>query len=205
MEKRIILASSSPRRQELLQNLGLEFQIHPSGVDETVVDGLKPSEVVELLAERKATDVARLYSHELVIGSDTIVVVDGQILGKPEDQQQAFQMISSLQGRSHHVYSGLAIIDAATGAIKKGHIKTQVHMRAISDAEIEDYVMTGEPMDKAGAYAIQGLGSIFITGIEGDYFSVVGLPVQLLADFLEGFGILILKHYHIRHTTENRK
>jgi len=205
MERKIILASSSPRRQELLQNLGLEFQIHPSGTDETVNDGLKPFEMVELLAERKANDVARLYSGGLVIGSDTIVVVDEQVLGKPADQQQAFQMISSLKGRSHHVYSGLAIIDAATGECKRGHVKTRVHMRDISDQEIKDYIMTGEPMDKAGAYAIQGLGSIFITGIEGDYFSVVGLPVQLLADYLEQFGIPILKQYLIRHTKENRK
>ena len=205
MERKIILASSSPRRQELLQNLGLEFQIHPSGTDETVDDGLKPFEMVELLAERKANDVARLYSGGLVIGSDTIVVVDEQVLGKPADQQQAFQMISSLKGRSHHVYSGLAIIDAATGECKRGHVKTRVHMRDISDQEIKDYIMTGEPMDKAGAYAIQGLGSIFITGIEGDYFSVVGLPVQLLADYLEQFGIPILKQYLIRHTKENRK
>jgi len=193
MERKIILASSSPRRQELLQNLGLEFEIHPSGVDETVDDGLKPSQMVELLAERKASDVARLYSKGLVIGSDTIVVVGEQVLGKPADQQQAFQMISSLKGRSHHVYSGLAIIDAATGECKKGHIKTRVHMRDISDQEIHDYIMTQEPMDKAGAYAIQGLGSIFITGIEGDYFSVVGLPVQLLAHYLKEFGVRILK------------
>lgn len=205
MEKKIILASSSPRRRELLQNLGLEFQIHPSGTDETFNDGLKPGEIVELLAERKAKDVARSYSQGLVIGSDTIVVVNDKVLGKPKDHQEAFEMLSSLQGGLHQVYSGLAVIDAGSQECKKGHVKTDVVMRAVSDQEIHDYILTGEPMDKAGSYAIQGLGSIFITGIQGDYFSVVGLPVQLLADYLDQYGIPILRQYHIRHTKENPK
>lgn len=195
MEKKIILASASPRRQEMLRNLGLDFTIHPSGGDETVDDGLKPAEIVELLAERKAADVASGYSEGIVIGSDTIVVVDEQVLGKPKDQQDAFRMLSLLQGRAHSVLSGLAVIDIASGERRKGHIETKVQMRSLSEEEIQDYIATQEPMDKAGAYAIQGLGSIFITGIKGDYFSVVGLPVQLLASYLQPLGIQILKQY----------
>lgn len=188
----IILASSSPRRQEMLRNLGLDFIIHPSGTDESVDDGLKPEIIVELLAERKAADVAAHYQEGLVIGSDTIVVLEGKVLGKPKDEQDAFSMLSSLQGTSHSVFSGLAIIDAETGKRKTGYIETKVTMREVSSDEIRRYIATREPMDKAGAYAIQGLGSIFIEGIIGDYFSVVGLPVRLMADYLEQFGVSIL-------------
>ncbi len=188
----IILASSSPRRQEMLRNLGLDFAIHPSGADESVDDGLKPSVIVELLAERKAADVASHYQEGLVIGSDTIVVLEEKVLGKPKDEQDAFSMLSSLQGKSHSVFSGLAIIDARTGSRKIGYVETKVTMREVTSEEIRQYIATGEPMDKAGAYAIQGLGSIFIEGIVGDYFSVVGLPVRLMADYLGEFGVSIL-------------
>jgi septum formation protein len=188
----IILASSSPRRQEMLRNLGLDFTIHPSGADESVDDGLKPAAIVELLAERKAADVASYYKEGLVIGSDTIVVLEGKVLGKPKDEQDAFTMLSSLQGTSHSVFSGLAIIDAGTGKRKTGYVETKVTMREVTSEEIRQYIATQEPMDKAGAYAIQGLGSIFVEGIVGDYFSVVGLPVRLMADYLKQFGVSIL-------------
>lgn len=201
--KQIILASSSPRRQEMLRNLGLDFIIHPSGADESVDDGLKPSEVVELLAVRKAADVASEYTEGLVIGSDTIVVLDGQVLGKPLDEQDAFRMLAALQGRNHSVYSGLAVIDVSTGNRKTGHVETKVSMRPLSEQEIRAYIATQEPMDKAGAYAIQGIGSLFINGIEGDYFSVVGLPVRLLAEYLDGFGRNVLNELKSRHTMKN--
>lgn len=204
VKKQIILASSSPRRQEMLRNLGLDFIIHPSGADESVDDGLKPSEVVELLAVRKAADVASAYKEGLVIGSDTIVVLDGEVLGKPVDDQDAFRMLSALQGKQHSVYSGLAVIDIAAGKQLVGHVETKVNMRPLSEQEIRAYIATKEPMDKAGAYAIQGIGSLFITGIEGDYFSVVGLPIRLLAEYLSGFGRNVLDELKTRHTMENR-
>ncbi|MEW9670853.1 nucleoside triphosphate pyrophosphatase [Ammoniphilus sp. 3BR4] len=191
-EREIILASSSPRRQEMLRNLGLKFIIHPSGADESVDDGLKPDAIVEMLAERKAADVASQYSEGVVIGSDTIVVLEGKVLGKPNNEKDAFSMLSSLQGTTHSVFSGLAIIDAGADKKKIGHVETKVTMRPISSDEILRYIATKEPMDKAGSYAIQGLGSIFIEGIVGDYFSVVGLPVRLMAEYLEDFGISIL-------------
>lgn len=203
-KKKMILASSSPRRQEMLRNLGLDFQIHPSGADETVDDGLKPSEVVELLAVRKAADVATQYTEGLVIGSDTIVVLDGEVLGKPADEQDAFRMLSALQGKKHSVYSGLAVLDVAAGHQRVGHVETKVSMRTLTEQEIRAYIATKEPMDKAGAYAIQGIGSLFITGIEGDYFSVVGLPIRLLAEYLDGFGRNVLDELKTRHTMENR-
>ncbi|RXT14718.1 nucleoside triphosphate pyrophosphatase [Ammoniphilus sp. CFH 90114] len=188
----IILASSSPRRQEMLRNLGLEFTIHPSGADESVEDGLKPAKIVELLAERKAADVASLYESGIVIGSDTIVVLGDKVLGKPNNEEDAFSMLSALQGTTHSVYSGLALIDANNGNRRVGHVETKVRMRPVSKDEILRYIATKEPMDKAGAYAIQGLGSIFVEGIVGDYFSVVGLPVQMMASYLEEFGFSIL-------------
>lgn len=204
VKTQIILASSSPRRQEMLRNLGLDFLIHPSGADESVDDGLKPSEVVELLAVRKASDVASKYSEGLVIGSDTIVVLEGEVLGKPVDDEDAFRMLSALQGKKHSVYSGLAVMDIASGKRQVGHVETKVSMRPLSEHEIRAYIATKEPMDKAGAYAIQGIGSLFITGIEGDYFSVVGLPIRLLAEYLDGFGRNVLDELKTRHTMENR-
>lgn len=191
-DRTIILASSSPRRQEMLRNLGLKFIIDPSGADESVGDGLKPDAIVEMLAERKAADVASRYPEGVVIGSDTIVVLEGKVLGKPNDEKDAFSMLSSLQGTTHSVFSGLAIIDISSGKKKIGHVETKVKMRPISSDEILRYIASKEPMDKAGSYAIQGLGSIFVEGIVGDYFSVVGLPVRLMAEYLEEFGISIL-------------
>ncbi|HJV44311.1 MAG TPA: Maf family protein [Bacillota bacterium] len=205
--KIIILASASPRRQELLRNLGLPFIVRPSHADEHVDDGRKPAEVVELLAERKAAEVAGLYEEGLIIGSDTIVVLDGEILGKPGGEDEAYAMLSKLSGREHSVFSGLAVIDALSGEKRIGYMETKVKMRPITEKEINDYIKTKEPMDKAGSYAIQGLGSLFITGIQGDYFSVVGLPIRLLAEYLQGFGVDILgekvKQTFVEHTQRN--
>ncbi|RKD24658.1 septum formation protein Maf [Ammoniphilus oxalaticus] len=205
MQQQIILASASPRRQEMLQNLGLEFTIHPSGADETVVGRVEPSDLVEMLAVRKAADVASSYQSGIVIGSDTVVAHKGQALGKPVDDQEAFQMLSSLQGQTHSVFSGLAVINAKNGVCQQGWVETKVHMRPVSEEEIRDYILTGEPRDKAGAYAIQGFGSLFVNGIEGDYFSVVGMPIRLLAQYLEQFGVNVLKQVHQRHTRKHRE
>jgi septum formation protein len=192
MQTNLVLASSSPRRKELLQTLGLRFSVITSDVDETTSPELTPAEVVEQLALRKAGAVAEKVSEGVVLGSDTIVVLDGQILGKPADEADAFRMLSALQGREHTVYSGVALIDAASGRSEVAHNATQVRIRPMSEREIKAYIATGEPMDKAGSYAIQGIGSTIVEGIVGDYFTVVGLPLNLTAKMLARFGLPLL-------------
>jgi septum formation protein len=192
-QRPIILASGSPRRKELLAGLGLRFSVIPSNVSEEVTEQYSPAGLVEELAFRKAEAVAKEAKEGLVIGSDTIVVLNDEILGKPKDEEDAFAMLSKLQGQAHVVYSGLAIIDVDKKMDKLGHQATQVTMRAVSDTEIRQYIATKEPMDKAGAYAIQGFGSIFVEQIVGDYFSVVGLPLRLTALYLKECGIDVLE------------
>ncbi|WP_309478888.1 Maf family protein [Brevibacillus agri] len=188
----LILASSSPRRRELLQALGIPFSVMTSDVDETTAPGLSPAQVVEELSLRKAKEVAARLTEGVVLGSDTIVVLDGHILGKPADEADAFRMLSMLQGREHTVYSGVALIDAATGRSEVAHSHTDVKIRPLSEAEIKSYIATKEPMDKAGSYAIQGIGATIVEGITGDYFTVVGLPLCLTSKLLARFGMPIL-------------
>ncbi|WP_047155108.1 Maf family protein [Aneurinibacillus tyrosinisolvens] len=193
----IILASGSPRRKELLEGLGLTFSVQPSEASETVEENVTPAEFVEILARRKALEVAARTAESgqqgtLIVGSDTVVVLNGEILGKPVDEAHAFRMLSELQGKSHTVYTGLSVVETGTGRERTGHRATQVTMRPLSAEQIKRYIATGEPMDKAGAYAIQGYGAIFISNMDGDYFSVVGLPIQLVSDFLEEFGVQLL-------------
>ncbi|HEY8341508.1 MAG TPA: Maf family protein [Calditerricola sp.] len=190
--KPLVLASGSPRRRELLAQLGLSFEVRPSDVDESLEPETAPAQAVETLALRKARAVAAECSEGLVIGSDTVVVIDREILGKPRDAKEAEAMLRRLAGRTHRVYTGLAVVDAETGACRVGHSVTAVRMSALTDAEIRRYVATGEPMDKAGAYAIQGIGATLVTHIEGDYFTVVGLPLFLLRRFLGEMGVHIL-------------
>ncbi|WP_289135280.1 nucleoside triphosphate pyrophosphatase [uncultured Brevibacillus sp.] len=188
----LILASSSPRRRELLQNLGIAFEILTSDVDETTAPELSPEDVVKELSLRKATAIADRLTEGIVLGSDTIVVLHGQILGKPVDESDAFRMLSMLQGQEHTVYSGVTLIDAATKRSEVSFSHTQVKIRPLSKVEIESYIATREPMDKAGSYAIQGIGATIVEGIKGDYFTVVGLPLCLTANMLSRFGIVIL-------------
>lgn len=188
----LILASSSPRRRELLKTVGFDFTVMTSDVDESTQEGLLPHEVVEQLAYRKARAVADRVEKGIVLGSDTVVVLDDIILGKPAGEEEAFQMLSSLQGREHVVYSGVALIDAETGRSEVKHSKTQVRFRALTDREIHAYIRTKEPMDKAGSYAIQGIGATMVESITGDYFTVVGLPLCLTANMLSRFGISLL-------------
>lgn len=188
----IILASASPRRQELLANLGLDFEVKISDVDESLNEQMPPAQQVEQLAERKATAVAAQLNRGLVIGADTLVVLGQSVLGKPADRQEAIEMIKRLQGRSHEVFTGLAVIDADTGKTVVTHQATAVRFKPMTAEQIERYVDTGEPFDKAGAYAVQGKASIFIDSIRGCYFNVVGLPVAKLADVLKVFGVEII-------------
>jgi septum formation protein len=191
-QRPIVLASGSPRRKELLAGLGLEFTIRPSDVDEEIQGSYSPAEIVTLLAQRKADAIAQEVKEGLIIGSDTIVVLNEEVLGKPKNEADAFSMLTTLQGNVHTVYSGVVVIDAETGLFKAGHQSTKVKMRPINDIEIRQYIATKEPMDKAGAYAIQGLGATLVESIEGDYFTVVGLPLLLTAQYLQKFGVDVL-------------
>jgi len=190
----IYLASASPRRRELMEQLGLKFTVVISNIDESARLGedMPPGRLVEELSLRKATQVAREIERGLVVGSDTVVVWRGRILGKPGDRQDALEMLKWLQGNDHMVYSGLAVLNAETGETHVSHEKTRVFFRAAGMDELERYVDSGEPSDKAGAYAIQGLGSVFVQGIEGCYFNVVGLPLARLAGVLKSFGVDVL-------------
>jgi septum formation protein len=172
----LILASSSPRRKELLETLRLTFAISSSEVDESFDPALSPKEVVMELADRKAQVVFKENPNAFVIGSDTIVVADKQILGKPADEAEAFAMLKSLSGRQHDVYTGVSIV-SPTGTTTF-YEKTEVWFWELTDDTIRAYVKSGEPLDKAGAYGIQQLGSMLVKKINGDYFAVVGLPVS---------------------------
>lgn len=188
---RIVLASNSPRRKELLSQVGVKFEVIPSKFEEHMVK-LPTSDLVEHFAYMKAKDVASsLQAGALVIGSDTVVYLDG-IMGKPKNREDAFDMLRKLSGKQHIVVSGLCIINTSTGEYLTGHESTIVKMKELCSAEISAYIDTGEPMDKAGAYAIQGIGSLFVERIEGDYFNVVGLPLFRLGKMLNHFGVKLI-------------
>lgn len=189
----IFLASSSPRRRALLEQAGIPFTLLTPQVDEEMDGDLPPPhQLVERLARRKAAAGARLVDRGLVIGADTVVVFQGRVLGKPADLAGAEEMLRLLQGASHDVFTGLAVIEQPGGRILSGWERTRVTFRPLTDEEIRLYAATGEPADKAGAYAAQGLGAIFITSIEGCYFNVVGLPLARLAVMLAEFGVDVM-------------
>ncbi|HOA15189.1 MAG TPA: Maf family protein [Bacillota bacterium] len=188
----LILASASPRRVELLEALKIEFEVVPSNADETVEDGLSPGTLVEALARAKASAVSASRPKDLVLGADTVVAIGGQVLGKPKDCDDAARMLRMLQGRSHEVYTGICVKREADGFERVAHEVTEVRFLPMSEEEIASYVGTGEPLDKAGAYAIQGFGTLFISGITGDYFNVVGLPLRLVAEMLEEAGVKVI-------------
>lgn len=181
-----ILASKSPRRKELLRNIGINAEIMVSNIDESVCRNLSPDKMVTELAMLKAADVARsLNGNTIVIGADTAVCVDGKIFGKPQNMEEAREMLRTLSGRTHDVYTGYCVFDCYDGKAAAKFEVTHVTFRTLTESEIENYVKSREPMDKAGAYGIQKLGSSFIERIEGDYFSVVGLPVCALTKLLK--------------------
>lgn len=190
--KKIVLASASPRRQELLKQIGLNFEVSVPAVDEIIAEGTPPFEVVRELACRKSMEVAGQIGEGIVIGADTVVVNQGMILGKPSDYADAVQTLRNLSGSEHLVITGFCVVDGASGKVVKASETTRVFFRRLTDDEIESYVKTGEPMDKAGSYAIQGLGAILVERIEGCYFNVVGLPLTKLAEVLREFGVEVL-------------
>ena len=188
----IILASQSPRRKELLHQMGLRgFRIISPQVDETVDERLPPSRMVEELSLRKARAVARQAREgDLIIAADTVVALEGAVLGKPRDEGEAFAMLSALSGNRHRVYTGVTVIRGERVLTRCE--ATSVTFRELESEEISCYIATGEPMDKAGAYGIQGLGALLVSGLEGDYFNVMGLPVFRLGRMLAEFGLDLL-------------
>ena len=188
----IILASQSPRRRELLGQMGLKgFKVLSPEVDEHVEGNPDPASLVEQLSLRKASAVAqRADEDDLIIAADTVVVLDGAVLGKPADEREAFAMLSALSGNRHHVYTGVTVLRG--GQVFTSHECTTVTFREVEPHEISSYIATGEPMDKAGAYGIQGLGALLIQRIEGDYYNVMGLPVYRLGRMLAELGLDLL-------------
>lgn len=188
----IILASGSPRRRQLLEQIGLgRFTVRSSDVDETVDHTLPPSKIVEELSLRKARAVAEDCSeHDLIIAADTIVTIEGVVLGKPLNTGDAFRMLASLSGCRHQVYTGVTVL--YRGEEITEYEMTDVTFRELSEEEIAAYLATGEPMDKAGAYGIQGVGALLVERIDGDYFNVMGLPLCRLGRMLTHFGLSLL-------------
>jgi septum formation protein len=189
MNRKIILASNSPRRKELLKQIGLDFTVAPADVDESVLTGEAPETCASRLALDKARFAARRAGDGIVIAADTIVVVDGSVLGKPTDAADARRMLERLSGKEHAVITGLAVLDASTGRSIVRTSVTKVVFRDLLQREIDSYVATGEPLDKAGAYGIQERGALLVERIEGCYSNVVGLPLSLLGEMLREFGI----------------
>jgi septum formation protein len=183
----LVLASASPRRSEILKAVGWPFETHPAGVDETRLAGERAEDFVRRLAREKAEAVARTRLFGLVLGADTTVVVDGEILEKPRDAEDARRMLRALGGRWHEVLTGVALVRAETGRAAVGVERTRVRFAETTEEEIGWHVETGDVLDKAGAYAIQGRAALFIEAIDGDYWNVVGLPVRLVYELTRGF------------------
>ena len=190
-KKRVILASASPRRRELLDKFSLDYEIIPAQGGENAPEGLSPEELVTRLAVGKAAEVARRAGPDaVVIAADTVVEVDGRILGKPGTADRAEEMLSALSGKENRVWTGVCVREGNRSLVRSEC--TRVHFRPLSPEEIRAYAATGEPLDKAGAYGYQGLAGLFVDRIEGDYFNVVGLPVCTLGLMLREFGVELL-------------
>jgi len=186
----LVLASGSPRRKFLLKSLGIRFRAVPSSIDESLINGESPQDNVQRLALAKATEVSARFSEKWVLGADTIVVIDNEILGKPADEQEARAMLARLAGRTHVVFTGYALVNSSFPYKRTvRYEESSVHIRELSPQQIAGYVRTGEPMDKAGAYAIQGIGSGIVERISGSYTNVVGLPLCEVARDLQQLGV----------------
>lgn len=190
--KTIILASASPRRKELLKRIGLKFKVDPSNYEENISSELEPHELAKSLSLEKAKLVAEKHMNALVIAADTFIVFEGKILGKPRTETEAKEMLETINGKPHSVITGFTIIDTENNKALSKAVETKVYIRKLSSNEIDAYVESKEPLDKAGAYAIQGLGSVIVEKIEGDYFNVIGLPLSALTESLKEFGVHIL-------------
>jgi septum formation protein len=186
----IILASASPRRKEILENANVKFDIIKSTIDEVILDQELPSQVVMRLAFEKCMDIASKNESDLVIGADTIVVLDNIILGKPKDKEDATSMIKKLSGKTHQVITGISLVNLNVNKKIIDYVVSNVKFKDLSEEDIKDYIQTNESLDKAGAYGIQGYGAMLVEEIQGDYFNIVGLPISRLSDLLK-------KHFSI--------
>ena len=191
-DKKLVLASASPRREEILKHLKLKFTIIHPKIDENNFNRESPEELVKILAEKKARSVVDIAENALIIAADTIVVLDGEILNKPADTEEAKKMLQLLSNKEHQVITALAVLDSDSSEIFVESNITDVKMLELSSDDIDKYLSTGEAMDKAGSYAIQGFGGLFIESIKGSYYSVVGLPIHQLAKLLKKFNYGIL-------------
>jgi septum formation protein len=189
MDETLILASSSPRRQELLREAGIPFHVHAAHIDEEQVPGEQPLDYALRLSREKAEAVAAHYPHSHVLGADTIVVIDGEVLGKPKDQADAARMLHRLSGRGHEVITAVSLVMPGASTDTRAST-TKVDFRELTEREIQQYVASGEPMDKAGAYAIQGGAALWAYRMEGEYSNVVGLPLSLVTEMLRTKGLL---------------
>ena len=181
----IILASASPRRKEILENVNLKFTVQSSHIEEVVLENEPPKDLVMRLAFEKCMDVAKKNPNALVIGADTIVALDNNILGKPKDEHHAYKMIKSLSNKKHEVITGISLINLSLNKKVTDYVVSEVTFKDLSEETITDYIKTKESLDKAGAYGIQGYGALLVDSIKGDYFNIVGLPISKIGDLLK--------------------
>ena len=191
-QRKIILASASPRRREILGITGLKFSVDASEYEEDMELGLKPHQLARFLSAEKAKAIASKYPNALLIAADTFIVFKDKLLGKPHTSEEARRMLVLLNGKAHSVITGFTILDTKTKKKLSRSVETKVYFRKMTGQEIESYVRTGEPLDKAGAYAIQGIGAVIVKKIDGDYLNVVGLPLNSLIEALKKFGVAVL-------------
>ena len=189
--KTIVLASGSPRRKEILEKTGLSFTVDPSNYEEDMNQDLEPKELVKVLSLGKAKDVAKRHKNAVIIGADLIISFKGNVLGKPQTKEKAIEMLTQLSGNTHSAISGFTIIDTETGKVVSDALETKIRFKELTQEEIKKYVDTGEPLDKAGAYAIQGKGKEFIKNIKGDYYNVMGLPLDSIITKLKEFDVSV--------------
>lgn len=182
--KKIILASTSPRRKELLSKIVSQFEAVASDYEEDMTLPMPPGELVKFLSKGKAESVAKNYTNSLVIGGDTFIAFEGKVLGKPHTEDKAREMLKMLSGKTHFVWTGIYVIDTDTQNFISDAVESKITFKDLSDQEIEDYIKTGEPLERAGAYAIQTIGNTFAEKIEGDYDAIVGLPTKELSEIL---------------------
>ncbi|MGA2157705.1 MAG: Maf family protein [Dehalococcoidia bacterium] len=200
--KSLVLASSSPRRKELLEMTGLKFSVDASEIEEDTGRKLKPADLVKTISLEKAAAAAARHRDSIIIAADTIGVLENHLLGKPRNAAEAVAMLRTMSGQCHRVLTGFTILDSGSGRVVSKVVDTGVYFKKLNDREIENYVQSGEPLDKAGAYAIQGTGSSLIERIEGDYYNVIGLPLYALTGELKKFGISLpegVRHASLRN------
>lgn len=191
--KQIILASKSPRKRAILEQVGLPFIIDASDCDEENIKFKTPREMVRKLSLEKAKIIAKRHPNEIILAADTTVIFKNQIIGKPKSKKDAFRILKLLSGKTHEVITGFTIVGKQK--IKTYHVTSRVKFKKLSDKEINAYIATGEPMDKAGGYGIQEKGGLFVENIEGDYFNVVGLPIAAVSERLKEFGVNVTKNW----------